>query len=318
MEVTVSTVCYFRQQTYRGKVPKTDQAKLLNEEKIQNNPFSADYVTDPGKLMEVLHIISSVPTKQQHTLLLYYYSGFCIQDIATAIEAPVWVTVMYLESARNRVLKELGMKNENMHFEPEEPPKVPVLKEIFDRYAEETITDEQLQRVLAPVLKMIQDQKFKKSRWRRYSWLMKPVVSVVAVVAIIAIVAVTQKNGVVDRDIVIQDNEVPLVARAVSMSSLAGRVCLEDNGVDGIAVSLVDTTSMKIVETAITNADGAYSFQTIPVGTYRLKVLLPDGMALVDGNTDGTVMVNQKTELLIDGKTVIEMKGVDIPVWLTN
>ncbi|MCL1846515.1 MAG: hypothetical protein FWF91_00940 [Coriobacteriia bacterium] len=35
---------------------------------------------------------------------------------------------------------------------PEEPPKSPTLKLIFDRYEEETITDEQVQRVLAPIL----------------------------------------------------------------------------------------------------------------------------------------------------------------------
>ena len=35
---------------------------------------------------------------------------------------------------------------------PLEPPKSPTLKLIFDTYAEETITDEQVQRVLQPIL----------------------------------------------------------------------------------------------------------------------------------------------------------------------
>ena len=36
----------------------------------------------------------------------------------------------------------------------------PILAEILHEYADETISDEQVQRVLAPVLKMIRDGKF--------------------------------------------------------------------------------------------------------------------------------------------------------------
>ena len=38
--------------------------------------------------------------------------------------------------------------------------KTSALKEIFDRYSEDSITEEQVQRVLEPVLKMIYEGKF--------------------------------------------------------------------------------------------------------------------------------------------------------------
>ena len=43
-----------------------------------------------------------------------------------------------------------------------------VIKAIFDRYEEETITTEQVMRVLEPVLKMIMEGKFDRYLWREY------------------------------------------------------------------------------------------------------------------------------------------------------
>jgi hypothetical protein len=39
------------------------------------------------------------------------------------------------------------------------------LKQVFDGYIEDTITEEQVQRVLAPVLRLIRDGAFGRSRW---------------------------------------------------------------------------------------------------------------------------------------------------------
>ena len=76
--------------------------------------------------------------------------------------------------------------------------KVPVLKEIFDRYAEDTITEEQVQRVLAPVLRMIREGRFDKLRKRRFSWRENPVISVIAVLMLVIVVAFTQNIKAAD------------------------------------------------------------------------------------------------------------------------
>ena len=49
------------------------------------------------------------------------------------------------------------MMGKDPYLENDELRKVSVLKRIFDTYAGETITDEQLQRILDPVIAMIQE-----------------------------------------------------------------------------------------------------------------------------------------------------------------
>ena len=45
-----------------------------------------------------------------------------------------------------------------------ETPKHCELKELFDKYTDDTISDEQVNRVLAPILEMIQEGRFDKNR----------------------------------------------------------------------------------------------------------------------------------------------------------
>ena len=63
-----------------------------------------------------------------------------------------------------------------------------VLKDIFDWYVENTITNEQIQRVLEPVLRMICEGRFDRSRPSRFAWLFKPTISTIAVMTLIYIV----------------------------------------------------------------------------------------------------------------------------------
>ena len=65
--------------------------------------------------------------------------------------------------------------------------KVPLLSEILNKYAEDSITDEQVQRVLKPVLIMIHEGKFDRSPFQRFSWLTTQLLSIAtAMVMIIA------------------------------------------------------------------------------------------------------------------------------------
>ena len=63
-----------------------------------------------------------------------------------------------------------------------------VLRYVFDWYAENTITNEQVERVLEPVIKMILEGKFDRPRPRRFSWLFKPTLSLAVIGVLIYVV----------------------------------------------------------------------------------------------------------------------------------
>lgn len=69
----------------------------------------------------------------------------------------------------NIVYKAPEMANEIIYITKKKTPKTTVLKEIFERYVEDTITEEQVQRVLEPVIRMIREGKFDKPL-RNHFW----------------------------------------------------------------------------------------------------------------------------------------------------
>lgn len=84
--------------------------------------------------------------------------------------------------------KELKMSNDATYKVTALTPKTSVLKEIFDIYEEETITEDQVKRVLEPVLKMIREGRFDRPRRRQYGWLVSPLSSMITVGTLIIIV----------------------------------------------------------------------------------------------------------------------------------
>jgi len=72
------------------------------------------------------------------------------------------------------------METVSLFVVPKERQKSPVLKQVFDWYADESITDEQIQRILVQVIQMIDEGVFDKPQRRRDSWLTRPVTSVIA------------------------------------------------------------------------------------------------------------------------------------------
>jgi len=75
-----------------------------------------------------------------------------------------------------------------IRFMNDEPQKTPVLSQVLVSYSEESITEEQVQRVLKPVVAMIYEGRFDESLSKRYSWAIKPMVSMIAVGVLIVIV----------------------------------------------------------------------------------------------------------------------------------
>ena len=276
-----------------------------------------EYATDPEKRKEILHIVSKLSANQRLALVAHFYGSLSVQETATAMNVPVWVTAKYLDDACAKVIRELGMENVKMTA-TDNTANASVLKEIFEWYEAEIVTDEMTERVLDPVLQMIREKKFTRPRWHRYSWLVRPVLTVAAVVALIVTVAITQGGGITAENIVIPDSDVPLVAMASDYNVLNGNVYLEDKGFGGIEIVLVNAENNETVRSTVSGENGAYSLVGISSGIYRLRVLLPKGMALVDTDADGNVLVNHKSELAIGIETKTVMESVDIQVWLTD
>jgi len=132
-----------------------------NKTKLEAS-FDVDkYIRNPEKRAAILQTISKLPVNQSIALISYYYGGLSIQEITVVMRAPDWVAAQCLERAKENVLKELGMIDV-VHDMPDEPPTHSVLKQIFDRIAEDMITDEQVQRILEPIRRMIEAGEFDK------------------------------------------------------------------------------------------------------------------------------------------------------------
>jgi hypothetical protein len=166
------------------------------------------------------------------------------------------------------------------------------MKQFFELQEQETISDEQVERILAPVLQMIQQGKFSKRNrvWRR---IRKIVIGSAVCVAVIALAFMAPRMWVD-----IPEVEIPLVSTPFSESSLSGMVKLGEKGVNDVVLTLLDIdrgTSTAIV----TVGGGNYAFDEIPTGNYRLEVEPPSGMELENG-TDGFYLTVTDGEVLHD------------------
>jgi len=59
------------------------------------------------------------------------------------------------------------IREKRNYYEPYTSPRQTVFKVVYDRYIEDTITEEQVMRVLEPIKKMILEGKFDRRRFLR-------------------------------------------------------------------------------------------------------------------------------------------------------
>ena len=136
---------------------------LDNDQPLKEELFSAiAYVESHKTRTEVLRIISDLPENLRTALLLYYYGGLCVQEVAAAMGIKRKMAVEYLDLASESVLHELEIINASALSESDNLYRSSMLKDIFDQYAQENITDEQIMRILEPVIQMIRDGRFAK------------------------------------------------------------------------------------------------------------------------------------------------------------
>jgi len=173
------------------------------------------------------------------------------------------------------------------------------LKKIYEMHEEETISDEEVQRVLEPVLAMIKEGKFDTPR-RLYARIL-PLATVAAVLVVTATVTMVRSGIVNDPITEIEDTRPPLFETIPVYRSISGRIVLEGESLDGVVVVIVDAERLIDIGTAITDREGVFVFNNLPNGTYRIKAALAEGMRIVDEpDSDGWIKVNGSVDLVIN------------------
>ena len=119
------------------------------------------YANDPNKRTDVLNVVGNLSPSQCVALLAHFYGRLSVDEIASVMKIPSELTDEYLNSACDKVLHELNVLDIGIS---DESSKKTAIKEIFDWYEEEMITEERIQRVLKPILQMIKEGKFDQPR----------------------------------------------------------------------------------------------------------------------------------------------------------
>jgi len=157
------------------------------------------------------------------------------------------------------------------------------LKHMFDRHAEETISDEQVRRVIAPVLARIKTGEFNRphektiekpeDKLNRVFRLLPQAVASIAAAAVVISATIFWQNGSKNILVEIPGANPPLAGKIPAVNTLIGGLTLEGQGISGVELTLIETRNMQVVGTAVTDDDGDFSFRNIKDGTYMLVAL---------------------------------------------
>jgi len=220
--------------------------------------------------------------------------------------------------------------------------KPTALKRVFDLSVEDTITDDQIDNILAPVLVGIREGRFEKRRRKRLiAWLAGPLPIMAAVAAIIVVTMNanndTMQNVVLD----IPDAEVPMAqsadpASAAGANKISGRVYFTGqdpgdggaptDGLGGVVIQLIRAESGEAYSWTVTGEDGTFILRGFPDGVYQLRAVLPSNEGvefapeiLSDGDSQqstviAALMINGVIDQVFDMDGQKTLEGVDIPV----
>jgi len=109
--------------------------------------------------------IGKLPAKQRAALLAHEYAGLSIEETALITGSPRWAVAHHIQRAKTNVVKFLQEQDPDKHSDLTED----ALQSILDQYADESITDEQMQRVFGPVSLMLEEEESKK-KTRKMVW----------------------------------------------------------------------------------------------------------------------------------------------------
>jgi len=146
----------------------------------------------------------------------------------------------------------------------------PVLKLVFDRCAKETISDEQIFRLLEPIRQRVYAGHYRDVQAKPP--LRLAVLRPVAAAIIVIVAAFVMDARFEHRRMEIPGPVIPLARITPSTYTMTGCVTVKGSGTGGIWLTLTDIDNADISKTAVTLDDGTYDFCDLIDGTYRLTV----------------------------------------------
>ena len=188
------------------------------------------------------------------------------------------------------------------------------IKRMLDIHEEESICDQQVKRVLEPVIAMINEGHFDKTHrpFRPYARFLA-LATMVAAACVIVAVSLTKSGNEGEEFLDIPNVCPPLSEAATPYRSLSGRLSLEGEDASGFVLVLADAASLVTVRTAVTDRDGEFFFTDIPDGVFKLAAVLPaDVFVAGSSDGDGWIEVFGSYELAFDGNSENALEIGDI------
>jgi len=188
-----------------------------------------------------------------------------------------------------------------------------MLGQIIRQHMEETVTDEQAERVLGPIGEMIFDGKFTKKPRRKRKQIVTVIISGAALIAItLATVLIANIDRTRQTEIP-QENLTLATPLTDGENTLAGRITWQGEGVENVRLALVDTDGIEISGTVITDQDGSYTFHSIPDGSYLLIAIPPLDTGIMESLSADTWMVSEgNVSLILEGNMEILWQGSEV------
>ena len=185
-----------------------------------------------------------------------------------------------------------------------------ILKSIFNKYIEDSITEEQIERLLRPILQMIKEGRFDRVYARiRARRIYQAVLSFAAVLVLVITVIFAQIKSNKAYTIVIPDTQVPQ-ASFNFQNSISGKVTMDNKGVEGITLQFEDLYNKSQPVDTTTDVNGKYEIKGFPNGTYIVRIILPDGILLEDGSSKGFLMIEGTKEIEFNNSNIFDIETV--------
>jgi len=109
---------------------------------------------------EICKAIAKLPIEQRTALMIHEFGGLSNNEVAKSMDMSPIRVIQTLNAAWRNVGKELGVETELADDGLFSYKDRIALKKIFDSHAEETITDEQVERMINPILQRIREGEF--------------------------------------------------------------------------------------------------------------------------------------------------------------
>ena len=154
-----------QRQTDRRKVDRRQHSRRTTDLPKAGLFLRPEFFKIKNNHRALFKAIGKLPAKQRAALLAHEYAGLNIEETSLITGSPRWAITHHIQRAKTNVVKYMQNQDPELHGEMTEE----TLQAIFDQYAEESITDEQMERVFGPVSLMLEEEESKK-KTRKLVW----------------------------------------------------------------------------------------------------------------------------------------------------